>query len=164
MFQPQAAPQRQNTQKAKRFSTLSAAYTLVVTHLNNTKTRHKQGYPEVITCLPEADIQFEGVKAWILQANTRQLVFFEFEADANVPEHSHGYPQWGMVKDGKMELTINGKPRICEKGDEYVIPAGAKHSARFLSRTRVMDLFSEKNRYKPKPTRQTTVTLYPSTR
>jgi len=122
----------------------------VVTHLNNTKTQYKQGYPEVITRLPEADIQFEGVKAWILQSDMCQLVFFEFEADANVPEHAHAYAQWGIVIDGKMELTVSGKPRICEKGAEYVIPAGAKHRARFLSKTRVMDLFSEKNRYKPK--------------
>ena len=125
----------------------------MVKHLDNIKGQHISGYPEVITRLPEANIQFEGVKAWIMQADRSQLVFFEFEADANVPEHSHGYPQWGIVIDGKMELTINGKPRICEKGDEYVIPAGAKHFARFLSRTRVIDLFSEKNRYKPKQIR-----------
>ncbi len=122
----------------------------MVTHLNSTANKRKQGYPEVITCLPEADTQLKGAKAWILQSNARQLVFCEFEAGANVPEHSHGYPQWGMVIDGKMELTVNGKPRICEKGAEYVIPAGAKHHARFLSRTRVMDFFSEKSRYKPK--------------
>jgi quercetin dioxygenase-like cupin family protein len=123
-------------------------------HLNNSKNQHISGYPEVITRLPEADLPFEGVKAWILQADTQQLIFFEFEADAKVPEHSHGYPQWGMVIDGKMELTINDKPRMCEKGAEYLIPAGAKHSAKFLSRTRVMDLFSEKNRYKPKTIKQ----------
>jgi mannose-6-phosphate isomerase-like protein (cupin superfamily) len=132
------------------FLLLHAAYALRVMRLDNIRSQHRSGYPEVITCLPEADLPFAGVKAWILQADTRQLIFFEFEADADVPEHSHGYAQWGMVIDGKMELTINGKPRICEKGDEYVIPAGAKHFARFLSRTRVMDFFSEKNRYKPK--------------
>ena len=122
----------------------------MVTHLNSTTNKRKQGYPEVITCLPEAAINSEGAKAWILQSDTRQLVFCEFEAGANVPEHSHGYPQWGMVIDGKMALAVNGAPRICEKGAEYVIPAGAKHRARFLSRTRVVDLFSEKSRYKPK--------------
>jgi hypothetical protein len=58
-------------------------------------------FPEVMTRLPEADLPFEGVKAWILQADTRQLIFFEFEAYANVPEHSHGYPQWRMAIDGK---------------------------------------------------------------
>lgn len=118
--------------------------------MSNTAHQRKQGYPEIITCLPEADIPLEGAKAWILQSDARQLIFFEFEADVNVPEHSHGYSQWGMVIDGKMELTISGKPRICEKGTEYIISAGAKHSARFLSRTRVMDFFSEKSRYKPK--------------
>jgi hypothetical protein len=49
-----------------------------------------------------------------------------------------------------MELTIDGKPLMCEKGSEYLVPSGAKHFARFLSRTRVMDFFSEKSRYKPK--------------
>jgi quercetin dioxygenase-like cupin family protein len=101
----------------------------MVEHFGNTKSQHMSGYPEAITRLPEADIPFEGVKAWILQADMSQLVFFEFEADANVPEHSHDYAQWGIVIDGKMELTINGKPRICEKGDEYVISAEAKHFA-----------------------------------
>jgi quercetin dioxygenase-like cupin family protein len=79
-----------------------------------------------------------------------QLGFFEMESSAAVPEHSHGYPQWGMVIDGRMELTVDGKPRIIEKGDEYLIPVGAKHSARFLAKTRVMDLFSEKSRYRTK--------------
>jgi quercetin dioxygenase-like cupin family protein len=118
--------------------------------LTNSERESSQDYPEVVTCLPEADIPFEGVKAWILQAGTSQLVFFEFEADAKVPEHSHTYPQWGMVIAGKMELVIDGKPLMCEKGSEYLVPAKAKHLARFLGRTRVMDFFSEKNRYKPK--------------
>lgn len=135
------------------FYSFTRHMSLVVRHLNNTASESKQGYPPVITCLPEADMQFEGVKAWILQADTQQLVFFEFEAEAKVPEHSHSYAQWGMVIDGKMKLTIDGKPRICEKGDEYLIPAGAKHLASFPCRTRVMDFFSEKNRYKPKETK-----------
>jgi quercetin dioxygenase-like cupin family protein len=147
-------PQTQHTDMTEQsiFLLLYAVYALRVKHLDNIRSQQRSGYPEVITRLPEADLPFAGVKAWILQADTQQLIFFEFEANAKVPEHSHGYPQWGMVIDGKMELTINGKPRICEKGDEYLIPAGAKHFARFLSRTRVMDFFSEKNRYKPKTT------------
>ena len=97
--------------------------------------------------MPEANLPFEGARGWILQADTSQLVFFEFEADAKVPEHSHSYPQWGVVIAGKMELTIDRKPLMCEIGSEYLVPAGAKHFVRFLSRTRVMDFFGEKNRY-----------------
>jgi quercetin dioxygenase-like cupin family protein len=119
--------------------------------LGDAKGSRMQGFPEVITLLPEADIQFKGIRAWLLQGDRQQLVFFDMEPFAQVPEHCHDYPQWGIMIEGKMELTIEGKPRICEKGDEYVIPAQAKHYARFLTKSRVIDLFSEKSRYRPKP-------------
>ncbi len=117
------------------------------TQESNKKLEH---YPTVITDLAEADLPFEGVRAWILQGEKQQLVFFEFVPTAKVPEHSHNYPQWGMVIDGEMKLTIDGKTRTVKKGDEYLIPVQAKHKATFVTKTRVMDLFSEKTRYKPK--------------
>jgi quercetin dioxygenase-like cupin family protein len=100
--------------------------------------------------LHEADIPFEGVRAWILQAAASQLVFFEFEAGDILPAHNHTCMQWGMVIDGEMELFIDGAQRSCAKGDEYVIPPGTKHYAEFFRRTRVMDYFSEKSRYNAK--------------
>ena len=118
--------------------------------LNRSSLQLSSSFPDVITCLPSGDIQVAGAKAWILQAENSQLVFFEFAAGTKVPEHSHGYSQWGMVINGKMVLTVADKPRVCVKGSEYIIPAGAKHSAKFLRKTRVMDYFSEKSRYKPK--------------
>ena len=116
--------------------------------LKNLKGRQAGGYPEIIVRLPESDIDFKGIKAWILQGEKHQLIFFEMEPSAQVPEHCHDYTQWGMMIEGRMELTINGETRICEKGDEYVIPAQAKHDARFLTKSRVIDFFSEKNRYR----------------
>lgn len=107
-------------------------------------------FPQVITGLPEAEVPVEGICAWILQGEKHQLVFFEMAPYVIVPEHSHDYPQWGLMIEGEMELTINGKTRIVKKGDEYVIPAQAKHSAKFRCPSRVMDLFSEKTRYKTK--------------
>ena len=108
-------------------------------------------YPEVITRLPEADIPIKGIKAYILQGERHQMVFFEMEPSTLVPEHHHDYDQWGMIIEGKMELTINNETKTCKTGDDYVIPANAKHRAKFLSRSRVMDFFSEKNRYKIRP-------------
>jgi quercetin dioxygenase-like cupin family protein len=52
--------------------------------------------------------------------------------------------------EGEMELTINGGTKVYRKGDEYCIPAKAKHSARFRSRCRTVDFFCEKDKYKPK--------------
>jgi len=126
-----------------------------VKRLVKAKAREITGYPDVITRLPEAEFQVEGAKAWILQAERSQLVFFQFQPGKCLPLHSHVYDQWGLVIDGKMELTVAGEPRIFEKGDEYLVPAGSVHCAKFLRPTRVMDYFSEKNRYSPKkPTNQ----------
>lgn len=121
--------------------------------MDDLKSKHVHSFPNVITCLPEADVRFKGVRAWILQGERHQLVFFEMEPSAQVPEHSHDYSQWGIMIEGKMELTIDSKPRIIEKGDEYVIPAKAKHYVRFLNKCRVIDFFSEKTRYKTKSTK-----------
>jgi quercetin dioxygenase-like cupin family protein len=117
--------------------------------MTNTQEQQPSGYPQEISSLPEAKVPFEGARAWILQSDERQLVFFEFEAGMDLPAHSHTYAQWGLVVEGELELKVDGKPRVCRKGDEYLIPAGAVHSSKFFRRTRVMDLFPEK-RYIPK--------------
>lgn len=95
-------------------------------------------------------MSIQGIKAWILQGEKQQLVFFEMQPTALVPEHSHNYPQWGMLVEGEMKLTISGKTKTVKKGEDYLIPAKARHHAKFLAKTRVIDLFSEKNRYKTK--------------
>lgn len=119
--------------------------------MGNSRSKQTEAFPAIITDLPEADIRVNGIRAWILQGQKHQLIFFEMEPIAIVPEHTHNYAQWGIVVEGKMKLTINGKTRLYEKGDDYVIPAQAKHKATFPSRARVIDFFSEKTRYKAKP-------------
>jgi len=115
------------------------------------KDRSEKSFPKMITDLPEADIALEGVRGWIVQGTGHQLVFFEMQPSAKIPEHNHDYPQWGFVIEGKMEMTIDGRAKVYEKGDEYLVPARAKHSARYLTKVRVMDLFKENTRYRAKP-------------
>jgi len=103
--------------------------------------------------LPEAITQVKGIKAWVLQSAAHQLVFFEMEPHAQVPVHSQSSPQWGIMLKGKMRLTIDGKTHFIRKGDEYVIPAKAKHHATFPSKSRVIDFFSEKARCNTKSLR-----------
>ncbi|HTY74176.1 MAG TPA: cupin domain-containing protein [Candidatus Nanoarchaeia archaeon] len=117
---------------------------------DKTKKQNSSSYPEVITHLPEAEFPIKGGRAWISQSETHQIVFFEFAASLNLPKHSHNYPQWGIVIEGKMELTVDGKSTVYQKGDEYLVSIGAVHCARFLEKSRVMDFFSEKSRYKSK--------------
>ena len=108
----------------------------------------KQFFPEIITNLPEADIDFKGIRGWISQSQNHQIVFLEIEPIGKVREHSHK-AQWGIVIEGEMELTIGGVTKTYKKGDSYYIPDGVVHSAIFNCKTRALDFFNEKERYKP---------------
>lgn len=100
----------------------------------------------MILDLPEADIPFEGVSGRLLQGADKQVVFFEIEPIGEVAEHKHG-EQWGVVFSGEMELTIDGETKTYKNGDQYFIPAGVLHSAIFKTKTFVMDVFADKDRY-----------------
>lgn len=106
-------------------------------------------YPDIIKNLPEADIGFKGIRGWLSQGKDHQIVFFDIEPIGKVTKHKHG-PQWGIVIEGEMDLTIGGTPKTYKRGDSYYIPDGVLHSAEFKTRTLVLDFFADKNRYKSK--------------
>lgn len=108
-----------------------------------------EGFPELITRLPEAEIPFPGVRGWISQAKDHQIVFLDIDAVGEVSPHCHG-EQWGIVVEGEMELTINGDTRRLCPGNTYHIPAGAMHSSKFISHSKTIDVFQEVDRYKPR--------------
>jgi quercetin dioxygenase-like cupin family protein len=103
-------------------------------------------FPKEILELPEADVTFPGVRGRLFQGPDQQLVFFEIDAVGEVEPHSHG-AQWGVVLHGAMDLTIGSETRHYGRGDAYYIPAGVVHSARFDTKTRVIDFFAEPHRY-----------------
>lgn len=106
-------------------------------------------YSEMLKKLPEADIPFKGLKGWISQGFDHQIVFFDIEPVGRVSEHSH-CAQWGIVIEGEMELSIEGITRTYKTGDSYYIPDQVMHSAVFNCRTKAMDFFTDRDRYKTK--------------
>ena len=112
-------------------------------------TSKEDFFPEIITNLPEADIPIKGLRSYLLQGENQQFVFMSFENDAEVPEHSHE-AQWGVVLDGQVELTIDGKKHTFTKGDTYFIPKDTKHSAKIKKSYKDLTLFNQKDRYKAK--------------
>ena len=106
-------------------------------------------YPDLITSLPEANIPFKGVRGWISQSVNHQVVYMDIEPIGEVAEHSHA-AQWGYVLEGEMKLRIDGVEKTYLKGDSYYIPENVIHSAVFETRTFIMDVFAERNRYKQK--------------
>lgn len=107
-------------------------------------------FPKPILDLPEADIPLEGIKAYLAQGDTFQIIFMKFENNVALPEHAHE-SQWGIVLEGKIDLTINGKNYTYKKGDRYFIPKGVKHSGHIYAGYADITFFNQRNRYKSKP-------------
>lgn len=103
-------------------------------------------YPEIIKKLPSVELPIKGVKSYKLQGQNNQLVFFEFEEEVAIPEHSHK-AQWGIVVDGKIDLTIGGLEITYKKGDTYFIPDGVRHSAKVYKGFSAIDFFDQPDRY-----------------
>ncbi len=104
--------------------------------------------PEPITRHSGAKIDLDGVSSHLVQAGDQQFIFMKFDHDVDVPEHSHE-AQWGIVLNGEVELSIEGKPRVLRKGDTYFIEKDQLHSARIKKGYQDLTLFDHANRYEP---------------
>jgi quercetin dioxygenase-like cupin family protein len=103
-------------------------------------------FPTPIKTLPEADIPLQGIKAYLSQSTTHQIIFMEFENSVDLPEHSHA-AQVGFVLEGQIELTVDGKKNTYGKGDRYYIPAGVPHSGKIHAGYTDITFFDEPDRY-----------------
>lgn len=110
----------------------------------------KQSFPKIITDLPEADIEIKGAKGWIAQGKDHQTVFIDIEPSVEESEHSHDFPCWLIMVEGKMEVTISGKSKIYEKGDDIFFPPHVRHSAKVITKSRCIVFLSGKGLFKPK--------------
>ena len=106
-------------------------------------------FPDFLTRFPEAAVPFDGVRAWMVQGESHQVVFVEFREEVDVPEHSH-QEQWELVLAGSVVLRVEGNEREYRNGDSFFIPAGALHSARVNAGYRAIIVFNEPNRYLPR--------------
>jgi len=106
-------------------------------------------FPRFVRSLPEAELPFEGLRGWLLQSDSGQVLFNESDIEVSVPDHSHGN-QWGVVIEGRIEMTIEGQTRMYSRGDTYFIPAGTAHRARIYPGFRAVDYFADQDRYRPR--------------
>lgn len=106
----------------------------------------KNIFPDPILLLPEADIPIDGVTAYLSQGENHQIIFMQFEKDADLPEHSHA-SQWGVVLEGRIDLIIDDIKKTYLKGDRYYIEKGVRHSGKIYAGYADMTFFNERSRY-----------------
>ena len=105
-----------------------------------------QLFPEPIRRLPQADIPLPGLTAYLSQGPRHQILFMHFTEDVDLPEHAHA-AQWGLVLEGRIQMTINAETQTFSRGERYFIPAGVKHSAKIHAGYADMTYFDEPDRY-----------------
>ncbi len=103
-------------------------------------------FPQFIRGLPAIDVPFDGVSGFLLQGDSQQVAFLEFDHDTEVPEHSHN-AQWELVINGEVELRMGGRTITCRTGQSFFVPAGEKHGATVRAGYRSIIFFDQADRY-----------------
>lgn len=80
-----------------------------------------------ITSVPALDIWGETVQARVVAGERASLAVVELTPDAVVPEHHHEHEQLGMVIEGSVTFTIDGRSRVLGPGGTWRIPSNAVH-------------------------------------
>jgi len=82
-----------------------------------------------------------GYQARFLHGENMTLAYWEVEAGAALPEHSHPQEQIANVLEGEFELTIDGETRVLRPGQAAYIPGNVPHSGQALTACRLLDAF-----------------------
>lgn len=82
-----------------------------------------------------------GYRARFIHTEGMTLAYWEVEAGAALPEHSHPHDQIANVLEGQFELTVAGESRVLVPGQVAVIPGDVPHSGRAVTACRLLDAF-----------------------
>ncbi|MEJ2413148.1 MAG: cupin domain-containing protein [Anaerolineales bacterium] len=82
-----------------------------------------------------------GYQARFLHGENMTLAYWEVEAGAELPEHSHPQEQIANVLEGEFELTIDGETQVLLPGQAAYIPGNVPHSGQALTACRLLDAF-----------------------
>jgi len=83
-----------------------------------------------------------GFEVQFVHGDSMTLAYWNIDAGAKLPEHSHQHEQICNVIEGEFELVIDGKATTLRAGDVGVIPSHAVHSGTAVTDCRVIDAFS----------------------
>lgn len=85
-------------------------------------------FPKLLRDLPKFEGPFDAFK---LEAKNCDVLFASYPAGTVIPEHNHDTENVGLITQGELFLTVDGKETRYGKGDWYHVDAKAMHSARF---------------------------------
>lgn len=85
---------------------------------------------------------FPGIDGYYAHGEKMTLGFVELKAGSQVPMHQHPHEQITYIIEGRLDMTIGGKPFSLTAGMYHVISSNSPHSAIAKTDCRVIDAFS----------------------
>lgn len=82
-----------------------------------------------------------GFKGRFIHSENMTFVYWDIEADASLPEHSHPHEQVISVIEGELDLTVDNKIKKIGPGSVIIVPPNAVHSGKALTNSRIIDVF-----------------------
>jgi len=82
-----------------------------------------------------------GYKVKFIHSKNMTFAYWDIEANAPLPEHSHPHEQVANIIEGKFELNAGDETKILEPGQVAVIPPNTKHSGKAITKCRIIDVF-----------------------
>lgn len=84
-----------------------------------------------------------GVKMWAVALEKIMLTYFQVEANAGFPEHSHESEQITLVLSGVLYFKLQGRVQWVGEGEVIAIPANLPHAAYTMEKSvRAVDAWS----------------------
>ncbi len=89
----------------------------------------------------EAREPIPGYRVRFVHGDTMTTAYWDIEAGARMPVHTHEHEQICSVLAGEFELELDAERRRMGPGSVAVIPSNASHGGRAISHCRVLDVF-----------------------
>jgi quercetin dioxygenase-like cupin family protein len=89
-------------------------------------------FPKLLRDLPAFDGPFDAYK---LDATGCKVLFASYPKGTVIPPHSHDTENVGVITQGELILSMNGRETRYCTGQWYHVPANATHAARFEAET-----------------------------
>ena len=89
-------------------------------------------FPKQLRSLPKFDGAFDAFK---LQAENCDVLFASYPTGTEIPPHAHDTDNIGVITQGELIVTIEGKEIRYRSGEWYHVPAQVVHAARFEQET-----------------------------
>ena len=83
----------------------------------------------------------DGFRARFIHTENITVAYWEIQAGAEIPMHTHVHEMMVNVLEGQLELTLDNEVKILEYGTIAVIPSYVPHKAKGITNCRVLDIF-----------------------